>query len=273
MNLGLKSRNLIFYAALATLCRVPLAAQNYTFEPVTCGNNFYPFGMNSSGVVVGETFVNGIGQGPIYYNRACQTVPYLPLYGVSDSGWLIGYTHSAASQSNPFYLIQPGKASPLPAPWGLPKNYSYCCIDDITGTVAGNYSLDSVGFFYQNGEFTSLSSGTIAAMNNTGIVVGTYEGSNSVGFVLTRGKITPHSYPGAQQTYFYGLNDQGIIVGSFVGSGGTNIFAYDMPRETRTNLNFPPPYNSMNLVGITNAGIVALTGADHSGLVLATPAN
>jgi hypothetical protein len=274
MKFRLESRILILVAALAAGSCVPLVAQSYTFEAATCGDNFFPYGMNGSGAVVGTTTVNGTGSGAIYYNGKCYTYPTVYFSGVSDTGWLIGYP--PGTRNNAEYLIQPGKVSPLPNPFGLTSNFTYCCIDSATGTLAGNYypsngALES-GFFYQSGKFTSLPSGyTIGALNNTGIAVGeTYQGAGIAGFVLAKGKVTLLAYPKAVSTYFYGINDKGIVVGSADANGGT-VFTYNLTTGAWTDLNFPYPYNIMNPVGITNSGVIALSGVGGGGLVLATP--
>jgi hypothetical protein len=269
-------RTVITIAILAAACCAPLAAQSYTFQSVDCnGLGISPYGMSGPGVVVGVTEANGgVGEGVLYYNGKCEAIPSLYLFGVSDTDWLIGYPPN--SPNNTFYLIQPGKVSPLPNPFGLTSNFTYCCIDSATGTLAGNYypsngALES-GFFYQSGKFTSLPSGyTIGALNNTGIAVGeTYQGAGIAGFVLAKGKATLLAYPKAVSTYFYGINDKGIVVGSADANGGT-VFTYNLTTGAWTDLNFPYPYNIMNPVGITNSGVIALSGVGGGGLVLATP--
>jgi hypothetical protein len=271
-------------AILLAACSFPLAAQNYTFEPIECNNfSVHAYGMNGAGVVVG-TAGNG---GVIYYNGRCQTYPSLFFYGVSDTGSLIAYP--ANSPNNTFYLVEPGgKAAPLPNYPGLQKNFSYCCMDTLTGTLAGNYTPPGApintlsGFFYQNGKFTSLpwsdASGspsyqyTIAALNNTGTAVGTFSRNYVQGFVYQKSKMTILAFPGATYTYFQGVNDKGVVVGNYntKSSGVSNIFLYDIQTATWTDLNFPYPYDNMNPVGISNTGVIAL-GGPTGGLVLATP--
>ncbi|MCU1274263.1 MAG: hypothetical protein JWO48_1694 [Bryobacterales bacterium] len=237
--------------------------------------------MNGSGVIAGTA-----GQGgAIYYNGKCQAYPSVFFYGVSDTDWFIG----GITGSNFYYLIEPGpKVLPLPNYPGA-QGTNYCCIDTATGTLAGNYypagaPLGTLsGFFYQNGKFTSLpwnfTSGSpfyeyqIAALNNTGTTVGTYHGNNVLGFVLANGKMSWLAYPGATYTYFYGVNDNSVVVGSYNqrSTGNANIILYNIVSGTWTNLNFPYPYDLMRPLGISNTGVIALTGASGAGLVLATP--
>ncbi|MCU1274264.1 MAG: hypothetical protein JWO48_1695, partial [Bryobacterales bacterium] len=266
-------------------CCAPVAAQNYTFDTILECNNLtlFPAAMNGSGLVVGTAHdISGAGGGMTYYNGKCQTYPSLAFYGVSDTDWLI----AGIKGGNGYYLIEPGpQVMPLPNYPGAQAT-SYCCIDTATGTLAGNYipagaPLNTFsGFFYQNGKFTSLpwsdASGspsyeyTIAALNNAGIVVGTYQRNYVLGFVLAKGKMTLLAHPGATNTNFKGVNDNGVVVGRYDGPGITGVLLYNIATGTWTDLNFPSPYNGMTPVGISNTGVIALTNWT-GGLVFATP--
>jgi hypothetical protein len=268
--------SILFFLAV---CCIPLSAQNYTFQSVECnGEGMSAYGMNGSGVVAGTQ----VASGAIYYNGTCFTYPSVPFYGISDTNWLIAGLRFAPG----YYLIEPGpKVLPLPNYPGA-NGTDYCCVSPATGTLAGNYypnvGATRVGFIYQNGKLTSLPwSGntgpsywyTIAAMNNAGTVVGTYQGIYVLGFTIVNGKVTLLAYPGASDTNFNGVNDNGIVVGSYYkpATGEINIILYNITSGTWTNLNFPPPYDLLTPVGISNSGVIALTGANNSGLVLATP--
>ena len=280
----MKSLILLISVIAVAFC-APLAAQTYTFSNAEC-NNFAlsAYGMNGAGVIVGAADDGGA----IYANGKCQTYPNVFLYGVSDNEWLIG----GVKFSDTYELIQPsGKVTDLPSyPGG---GTEYCCMDSATGTLAGNYYPTGttgtlVGFFdnINSGKFSSLpwseATGsiywyTIAALNNTGIVVGTdngeYTGNGTLGFVYAKKKLTLYRYPGATFTYFQGVNDNGLVVGSYSvrSTGATNIFLFDIATNTWTDLNFPYPYDGMHAIGISNSGVIALTGASGAGVVLATP--
>lgn len=273
--------HIVLLAALAAGSCVPLAAQSYTFEAISCnGYTPAPYGMNGSGTVVG----NIPGGGFIYSNGKCQTYPGISFFGVTDTG---GVFFSCPTCKNLYLLEADGRTiGPLPDYPGTQGPPLYCCADTETGTLAGNYwtpppSGLEVGFFYRNGKFTSLplsDSGhpsywfTLAALNNTGIAVGTV---NAYGFVLKNGKIAYESFPAASFTSFGGLNDNGVVVGSFANdkAGTSGIFTYSIASATWTELNFPYPYNSMVPFGISNTGVVALVsgGIGYNGLVIATP--
>lgn len=281
MRINSRSGGFLPAAILSAALTMPLAAQNYTFSSPDCGNvSLNPTGMNGAGVVVGSPF--------IYYNGKCTVYSKIDFNGISDTGWLFIYPMIPGNKT--FYLLPTaGKPTPLP-PYPDGSEYVYCCIDSAAGVLAGNYwptfGATEVGFFYQNGKFTSLpwsdaGAGksywyTIAAMNNTGITVGNYEGpyssqTNSVGFVYAKGKMTLLQYPGAQYTFFGGVNDYGIVAGSYIlPDNHYNIFTYNLATGVWKDLNFPYPYSSMTVFGISNAGLVALT-VQLNGVVIATP--
>jgi len=224
----------------------------------------------------------------VYVNGECETVPEATFYGITDTDWLIG----GVDNSKTYELIEPGpKVVNLPNYPGLqPGNFGYCCMDTATGTLAGNYNpsghpVPVSGFFYQNGTFTSLpwsdTSGspsywyTITALNNTGITVGNYEAAEQLGFVYAKGKMTLLAYPGATNTYFYGINDYGVIVGSYNvnATGVNNVFLFNLATAKWTDLNFAYPYDLMIPVGISNTGVIALQYSPSGGMVIATPAS
>ena len=274
-------------AVLASASCAPLAAQSYTFESISCdGYTPAPYGMNGAGTVVGMI----PGGGFIDSNGKCQTYPGVSFFGVTDTG---GVFFSCPSCKQLYLLESDRTIVTLPDYPGAQGTPLYCCADTRTGTLAGNYWTGPQGdvesaFFYQNGKFTSLPwtetgppgnccySFTLAALNNTGIAVGTYNSVQGLfGFVLQNGKITYPRYPAATYTYFQGLNDNGVVVGTFVNqkTGAGGIFTYNIGTATWTELNFPSPYNGLVPLGISNSGVVALIsgGIGYNGLVIATP--
>src|SRR5208337_977463 len=86
------------------------------------------------------------------------------------------------------------------------------------------------------------------------------------GFSLSNGTYTSLNYPGAQDTYAYGINDRGTIVGWYEESGVN--YAFSLSNGTYTTLNFPSmPY------GINDAGTIVAYYVDASRThgFLATP--
>jgi hypothetical protein len=286
MNITWKMR-IVLVAAIGIASYSPLAAQSYTFEAISCnGDTPAPYGMNGDGTVVGII----PGGGFIYSNSKCQTYPGVSFSGITDTGGLFVVTFPPDQHT---YLLESDGHTIGPLP-DYPEALGavYCCADTLTGTLAGNYTpvgspIPESGFFYQNGKFTSLpwstASGSpsywlqLAALNSKGIAVGTCDCSQTVGFVLQKGKITYATYPAATSTFFQGLNDNGVVVGTFVNqrTGAGGIFTYTIDTASWTELNFPSPYNGLVPFGISNTGVVALVsgGIGYNGLVIATPTN
>jgi hypothetical protein len=288
MEYTMKLRAFILLTIASAAFSLPLAAQTYTFQTILECNSLtaFPVAMNGSGVVVGSAHnIFGPGAGMIYYNGTCQTYDEAVFYGVSDTDWLLE-SPLAFSVGNTYFLAEPGgKPAALPTYPGA-QGTDYCCMDTAAGVLAGNYYTTGggpIGCLYQNGTFTSLpwsdASGspsymyTITALNNTGITVGNYEGAEQLGFVYAKGKMTLLSYPGATYTYFYGINDYGVIVGSYnvKATGVSNLFLYSLATAKWTNLDFPYPYDNMTPVGISNAGVIALQYSASGGMAIATP--
>jgi hypothetical protein len=288
MEYTVKLRAFILMAITTAAFSLPLHAQSYTFQTILECNNLttFPYAMNGSGVVAGSARnISGPDSGLIYVNGECETVPEATFYGITDTDLLIG----GVDNSKTYELIEPGpKVVALPSyPGAQPGNFGYCCMDTTTGVLAGNYSPGppgiTSGFFYYNGTFTSLpwsdASGSpsywyqIAAMNNTGVVVGTYNTTYLLGFVYANKKMTLLGFPGATYTYFQGINDYGIIVGYYTqqSTGVTNVFLYNLVTGKWTNLDFPYPYDNMVPVGISNTGVIALQYSPSGGMVIATP--
>jgi probable HAF family extracellular repeat protein len=76
------------------------------------------------------------------------------------------------------------------------------------------------GFIYQNGVFTNIDVpgahfSQPTAINNKGVVAGSYATSNGIGhgFLYKDGKFTTVDYPDTIDTGLFGINDKGVIVG------------------------------------------------------------
>ncbi|HLJ94727.1 MAG TPA: sulfatase-like hydrolase/transferase [Gemmataceae bacterium] len=283
----MKPQVIFLATVLAIAGSSSLAAQTYTFQTILYCNNLtaFPVAMNGAGLVVGQAHdINSTyNSGMVYQNGTCQTYPKAAFWGVTDTGGILEELVSPPGM----YLREPGGklVGPLPSYPGS-QGSVYCCVDTVTGTLAGTYSPGPPGifsgFFYQNGKFTSLPwaepSGsssywfTLTALNNTGAAVGTFNGQYTLGFLYRNGTMTFLGYPGAKYTNFYGLNDNGVVVGVYTMPNNANgVFIYNIGTGVWTDLNFPAPYNLMIPVGISNAGMIALQYSAPGGMVIATP--
>jgi len=61
-----------------------------------------------------------------------------------------------------------------------------------------------------------------------------FDGNGGHGFLLSGGVYTNIDQPGAEETYLYGINDKGQIVGA-----GTTGFLYDLASHSFTPINYP----------------------------------
>ena len=241
--------------------------------------------MNNERTVVGaaQMINSAYSLAFVYDNGGCKTLgpgkDGISFAGITDNYDIIGL-HSGGN-----FLLSHGTLKNLPAyPGG--EYTGYCCLDTATGALAGNYATDNfgeeVGFLYLNGTFVSLPFSNeqlyypkIAGVNNKGVVVGTINSLNLYGFTYIDGKIKVFAYPGATYTTFNGINDDGLIVGTYYvrKTGQIGIFSYGLETGTWTDLNFPPEYLAVIPVGITDSGVIAAQYSSSGGLLIATPTN
>jgi probable HAF family extracellular repeat protein len=268
--------------ALAT--QGSLAGQTYEFQVVECGTyDLIPRGINNAGIVVGgaqEAESDG-ALAFVYANGVCRTFgPALggvSFTGIADNGAAVGIHNGDES-----FLVAQGAFENLP-PYPGSSFSDYCCLSASTGALAGNYeyapTFDYVGFLYSDGKFVSLPYSSqhfaypeIAAMNAKGIVVGTM--SQQYGFTYTAGSMKLFQYPEAAYTTFNGINNNGLIVGTYVNlSGGKfGVFSYNLETGVWKDLNFGD-YAAAIPVGVTDSGVIAAALGPSGGLLIATPAN
>lgn len=280
-------------ATLLAACIFPLGAvrparaQSYTFQVAECGEyGIEPSGMDNQGVIAGtaSTLGSEYALGFLYADGTCKTVAPahggISFTGVGADGGLLGL-YSAGIGQGPIqsFLLAHGTISPLPSYPGSDST-AYCCLNPSTGVVAGNYDLvgDSAqyGFFYENGTFKPLPSSEyhyalqIAGMNSGGVAVGTAFSAHLYGFTYVGGELHLLQYPGATETTFNGISDNGLIVGTIILPGTAGICTYDLNTGVWTKLNFGPYVSSLP-VGINDAGVIAAELSPSGGLLIATP--
>jgi hypothetical protein len=156
--------------------------------------------------------------------------------------------------------------------------------DSMVGTYQYNDDADFgpewTGFkMWKNGSFTPIGgpAGTIdtnpTSISDTGIVVGSYVGSDAVpftpypdhGFVLANGVYKTLDYPNAFRTFLNDINSAGVIVGSWVnsdGNGGGFLFVNGKFKNV-----LAPGGESTAVSGINDDGYV--TGTSSAGSFIA----
>ncbi len=261
-----------------------LAAQSYTFQTPDCGGlELTPSAVDNAGTIVGAAFALGaeVDSGFIYTQGQCTVTSFggrgTDFLGITNKNKIFGLFASdyeyELTAKNGFGLLPKYPGSDL----------SYIVFEDSSGVMAGNYyprfERQSFGFFYKDGVFTALPAGpngeslSINGLTDDGVIIGTLNAAQSLGFVIRDGQNTFLAYPGASQTYFEGINSKSIIVGTYLlkANGNVNVFTYDLDHDIWTDLAFPAPYNVIHPVGISDSGVIVAQANPEGGLVIATP--
>jgi probable HAF family extracellular repeat protein len=145
--------------------------------------------------------------------------------GINNAGQVVGTSLDANLNATGFvysagnftFLAVPGAAGGSDAN-GINNN----------GDIAGDYN-DADGFAHGflriGGVFSTLDS-TAYGLNDKGMVVGASFGSthHAAGYVLFNGVSTPIVVPGARDTYAFGINNPGDVVGTSVVPGTSSGF-------------------------------------------------
>jgi uncharacterized membrane protein len=160
-----------------------------------------PMGINDAGTVIGQ----------YQTNTDC----------TSDHGWAeVGFTWS-----NGVFTLIPGPAGSIDAaPWAINSTGA------MVGVALNATETAAIGWLLQNGVYTTINYPgapfTVpTAINDNGDIVGyycagTYDDCNNfaspyIGFLYSGGTYTSFSVPGVPWSYPSGINNKGVIVGSY----------------------------------------------------------
>jgi probable HAF family extracellular repeat protein len=149
---------------------------------------------------------------------------YTEATGVNNSGQVVGtyqdaggFTHGFSYNGTSFTTID------YPA-----TGYNYVFGVNAAGQMVGGYSVSNPlgpyhGFIYHNGVFTEfdypLRETDGRGINNLGQIVGIYNqgfGTPDHGFYKDGDNYASLDYPGASKTYTFGINDLGVVTGTWV---------------------------------------------------------
>ena len=141
---------------------------------------------------------------------------------------------------------------------------------DKAGNISGWYedqNTASHGFIYRNGTYTSIdypgtTGGTMLfGMNDNGQIVGSGGG---VGFIydMNTQAFTTISYPGADSTSPFAINNAGVVVGQVEISGSLEGFAL---KGNQSMLIEPPGTFFGTAIGISNSGRIVGFASDPTG--------
>jgi probable HAF family extracellular repeat protein len=146
--------------------------------------------------------------------------------GINNAGTLVGTSYDANGDSHAFYL-QGGTQSALTTLGGSTSEANGISSD---GRIAGSSALSS-GLTHAcdwiSGTPTDADPTNVEgpsrglAINKSGVLIGYYSNSSSQpqGFTFNGSALTAIDYPSATQTTVNGINDQGLLAGSYTEAG------------------------------------------------------
>ena len=149
---------------------------------------------------------------------------------------------------------------------------------NASGTIVGSFSSGKSGhgFMLKNGVFTELNYPgarftTANAINSRDDVVGAYMDERRIvhGFIYSQGTFRPLDEPDAKparsglMTMATGVNDNGVVIGSYSSRRAIHGFTYAKGRFAR--LDASSSALSTHLAGITNDGTIAGSGYSRDG--------
>jgi probable HAF family extracellular repeat protein len=166
-------------------------------------------------------------------------------FGINNHGEVVGAYLDAAGRSHGFRW-QRGRSTTLDVP-GLADTTPQAINDrgQIVGYASDAAGTTSRGFLLNRGEFRTFSAPGApltlpAGINDRGQITGSTLAPTEVdplagarGFLLARGAggpFTPIQFPGAPQTFAFGLNDRGQLVGAYVNPNATRVSTALGPR-------------------------------------------
>jgi hypothetical protein len=198
-----------------------LSGGNFSFFDYPGAASTLAYAINDSGLIAGyEGDQQNIDDKGFFYNgssftsvqRGQNTRTFV--YGVNNAGQMVGGTGTASATKA--FLLQNGKFQVI----RFPGFYVYAYGSGINnfGQIVG--WSDNNSYLYVQGKFKSIafpgSSKTIAqGINDSGITVGWYAGTQYSGFAYEKGKYVSFDYPGAVGTFPVGVNASGQVVGSY----------------------------------------------------------
>jgi len=171
------------------------------------------------------------------------------VFGMNGHGDLVGTDNTVPGRHA--FLVDHDSYVSLDSSGILGTHISFARDIDDEGDIVGGYIGDDEnehGFILRYGTLTTLdvpfggSIGTqLDGINNSGIITGVWvdEAFNAHGFVYEKGNFVHLDYPGALDTFPYGINSRGDIVGNWATDQSTvghgflfsrgQIFSIDAP--------------------------------------------
>lgn len=273
-------------------------ASSYTFTTIDVGVvATQVFGINDSGQISGQFRVPGGSeyQGFLRDTDGAITTFAVPgafstfAFGINTTGQIVGQAQYGAAPYLGFLRDTSGTVTTFQVP-GSALTQAHGI--NASGQIVGFFTAPSEahGFLYSGGVFTTIdvpgaTSTNVAArgINDAGQIVGTFNdttlaplpfplGSTPRGFLYSGGVFTTLDAPGASETFAYGINTAGQIVGTFVDPTGVHGFLNISGVFTTLDV---PGANHTDAWGINGRGQIVGWFLDATGVhgFLATPVN
>lgn len=241
-----------------------------------------PYGMNDHGVITGFYYLpDQSSHGFVRSADGTVTTPALPagaigsqLGSVNNTGIAVGaYLDVFGVGHGATYNIAANAWTTLPDIAGTVANLPTGITNGnfIVGAAVGGYSPTGLpahnrGYFYNGSGYNFFDApgadinfaGTVPEdINESGVVAGfvslTGRGGNDTGFLRdSSGAYTFLDYPGADSTFIEGINNSGVVAGSYDISGVSHSFIWSAGAGF-TNFDVPFGFNT-ELWGIDNRG-------------------
>ncbi len=182
-------------------------------------------GINNQGQIVGQAVI-GLDVGFLYSGGTFTIINGASAGGINDAGQIVGFTSDVPGPATG-YLYDNGTYTPIAVP-GASSTYAYGI--NNSGQIVGHNTVgsDTLGFVRTSGIFETISFPGLespSAINDAGQIVGDASSqTGNAGFLYANGAITPIAVPNFDNTFALGINDAGVVVGTYrnFGNGGAN---------------------------------------------------
>ena len=235
-------------------------------------------GINSSGDMVGGySGVNLPDHGFLYSGGIFTTIDYPTGWttmtsGINDSGVIVGQSSSQNLSTTIAFRYDGTTFTRIQVP-GADSTQAYGI--NNAGIIVGE-DANSVGYhaFALIGskfkDVTPPPGGFLPALatgiNNLGEIVGWTTAASTNGFVYKAGKFQSIAVPGSILTEIWGVNDQGVVVGSYEKCSPCGYHAFALSKGNYFSIDYPGADDTFGF-GINKSGQVVgaytLNGATH----------
>jgi probable HAF family extracellular repeat protein len=257
-----KTQGFLFSGGHFTLVNYPAAAATFAQ------------GINNSGSIVGYyTDAANRTYGFLYSGGQFSTINFLGAsgtyaYGINDSGDIVGSYVDSVGFSTGFLYSEGGSTTIVFPSSGSTVYNTWATGIDSLGNIVGNYTDAGGyhGFLFAGRSFSTINyPGTtktaVNGINNLGEILGYYlSGGSDHGFLATPEValfvITPIDYAAASATYPAGMNNAGVIAGSYDDAAGSIPRGFVDIGGTFTPIDFPGATGGTKVHGINGSGSI-----------------